>query len=55
MTNSKKIIEKLEKDNFITLENEITETYKVLTSFNYLKDIITTINIPEEIENEILE
>ena len=51
----KKIIEKLEKDNFITLENEITETYKVLTSFNYLKDIITTINIPEEIENEIPE
>jgi hypothetical protein len=51
----KKVIEKLEKDNFITLENEITETYKVLTSFNYLKDIITTINIPEEIENEIPE
>ncbi|MDO6425260.1 hypothetical protein Q4521_22485, partial [Saccharophagus degradans] len=37
----KKIIEKLEKDNFITLENEITETYKGLTSFNYLKEIIT--------------
>jgi len=51
----KKIIERLEKDNFITLENEISETYKVLTSFNYLKDIITTINIPEEIENEIPE
>lgn len=51
----KKIIEKLEKDNFITLENEISETYKVLTSFNYLKDLILTINIPEEIENEIPE
>jgi uncharacterized membrane protein len=51
----KKIIEKLEKDNFVTLENEVSETYKVLTSFNYLKDIITTINIPEEIENEIPE
>ena len=52
----KKIIEKLEKDNhFITLENEITETYKVLNSLNYLKDIITAINIPEEIENEIPE
>ncbi|REE07649.1 hypothetical protein DFQ09_1133 [Winogradskyella pacifica] len=49
----KKLIEKLEKDNFITLENEISETYKVLTSLNYLKDIITAINIPEEIENEI--
>lgn len=51
----KKLIEKLEKDNFITKENEITETYKVLTSFNYLKEIITTINIPEEVENEIPE
>lgn len=51
----KKIIERLEKDNFIALENEISETYKVLTSFNYLKDLITTINIPEEIENEIPE
>ncbi len=51
----KKIIERLEKENFITLENELSETYKVLTSFNYLKDIITTINIPEAIENEIPE
>jgi len=51
----KKIIEKLKNDNFITLESEISETYKVLTSFNYLKDIINTINIPEEIENEIPE
>jgi len=51
----KKIIEKLEKDNFIALENEISETYKVLSSFNYLKDIISTINIPEETENEIPE
>lgn len=51
----KKIIERLEKDNFITLEDEISESYKVLTSFNYLKDMISAINIPEEIENEIPE
>lgn len=50
-----KLIEKLEKDNFISLENEIEETYKVLTSFNYLKDLISIINIPEEIDNEIPE
>ncbi|NLB62967.1 MAG: hypothetical protein GX801_02520 [Fibrobacter sp.] len=49
----KKVIEKLEKDNFVALENEISETYKVLTSFNYLKDIINIIHIPEDIENEI--
>lgn len=51
----KKIIEKLAKDNYISLENEISETYKVLSSFNYLKDLINTINIPEEIANEIPE
>ena len=51
----KKIIEKLEKDNFISLENELSETYKVLTSFDYLKDLISTINIPESVENEIPE
>jgi len=50
-----KLIEILEKENFITLENEILETYKVLTSFNYLKDLINSINIPEDIENEIPE
>ncbi|WP_179022155.1 condensin complex protein MksE [Winogradskyella forsetii] len=49
----KKIIDRLQKENFIILENEITETYKVLTSLNYLKDIINAINISEDIENEI--
>ncbi|SEA40481.1 condensin complex protein MksE [Psychroflexus halocasei] len=51
----KRIIEKLEKENFITLEDEISETYKVLTSFHYLKDMVTAINIPEDVENEIPE
>jgi hypothetical protein len=51
----KKLIEKLEKDNFIILENEITKGYKVLTSFNYLKNLVNTVNISGEIENEIPE
>lgn len=51
----KKIIDKLVKDNYISLENELTETYKVLTSFHYLKDLIDSINIPQETENEIPE
>ena len=55
LENIKKIIDRMKNENFISLENEISETYKVLTSFNYLKDIITVINIPEEIENEIPE
>jgi len=51
----KKLIERFEKEGFIKLENELLETYKVLTSFNYLKDLINTINIPENLENEIPE
>lgn len=51
----KKIIEQLVKDDFVALENEMSETYKVLTSFNYLKELVTAINIPEEIEHEIPE
>ena len=49
----KRIIEKLEKDSYVALENELSETYKVLNSFNYLKDLVNTINIPEDIKNEI--
>jgi flagellar motor component MotA len=51
----KKIIESLERESFVALENEITDTYKVLASFKYLEEIIDTINIPEEIANEIPE
>lgn len=51
----KKVIEQLVKDDFVALENEMNETYKVLTSFNYLKELVTAINIPEEVENEIPE
>ena len=48
-----KTIESLERESFIALENEITSTYKVLASFKYLEELIDTINIPEEIANEI--
>lgn len=51
----KKVIETVERESFIALENEITDTYKVLASFKYLEEIIDTINIPEEIANEIPE
>jgi hypothetical protein len=51
----KKLISKLEKDNYIALENKISEEYKVLTSFNYLKDLVDEINISGEIENETFE
>ena len=51
----RKIIEMLRKDSFLELENEITGYYKVLASFKYLELLITSINIPDEVQNEIPE
>jgi len=50
-----KILEDLKKDRFIELENEISHQYKVLASFKYLEQIVMTINISEEVKNEIPE
>ncbi len=55
LENIREIVKKMVNEDFIALENEISETYKVLTSFNYLKDLINQINIPENIEDEIPE
>ena len=50
-----KILKKLVDETFIELENEITHQYKVLASFKYLEQLILTINIPDEVKNEIPE
>ncbi|MDD2244738.1 MAG: hypothetical protein PHR13_09035 [Dysgonamonadaceae bacterium] len=50
-----KLLTMLVNDSFIELENEITHQYKVLASFKYLEQIILTINIPDNIRNEIPE
>lgn len=50
-----KAIELLCKDGFAELENEILKSYKVLSSFKYLEDLINNINIPENIQHEIPE
>lgn len=50
-----KILKKLIDDTFIELENDITNQYKVLASFKYLEQLILTINIPDEVKNEIPE
>jgi hypothetical protein len=50
-----KILKILADDSFIEIENPITRQYKVLASFNYLEQLILTINIPEDIKNEIPE
>lgn len=48
-----RIMTMLINDTFIELENEITHQYKVLASFKYLEQLILTINIPDEVRNEI--
>ncbi|SKB39429.1 hypothetical protein SAMN05660776_0927 [Salegentibacter holothuriorum] len=50
-----KLVDYLLKDNFLELQDEITNTYKVLSSFEYLEELIMTLNIPEDIANEIPE
>ena len=50
-----KTIEDLCKAGFAEMENEILKTYKILSSFKYLEELVTNINIPEEVQNEIPE
>lgn len=50
-----RVLKKLIDDTFIELENDITHQYKVLASFKYLEQLILTINIPDEIIDEIPE
>ncbi|MCH5597251.1 hypothetical protein [Niabella ginsengisoli] len=45
----------LVKDKFIDIEDPNFQRYKVLASFKYLEQIVMTINISEEIKNEIPE
>lgn len=50
-----KVIESLCKDGYAEIENEILKSYKVLSSFKYLEELINNINIPEEVQHEIPE
>lgn len=50
-----KVLKKLIDDSFIELENDITQQYKVLASFKYLEKLVLSINIPEEVKDEIPE
>lgn len=50
-----KVIENLCKEGFAELENEILKSYKILSSFKYLEELVMNINIPEEVQNEIPE
>jgi hypothetical protein len=50
-----KIVDTLCKDGFAEMENEILKSYKVLSSFKYLEELINNINIPDEVQHEIPE
>jgi len=50
-----KMVDNLYKEGFIDMENEILKTYKILTSYKYLRELVMNINIPEEVQNEIPE
>jgi hypothetical protein len=50
-----KVVENLCKDGFAEIENEILKSYKILSSFKYVEELVMNINIPEEVQNEIPE
>lgn len=49
----KKLVDRLRNDGFVELENEISDSYKVLASFSYLETLILNINLSEDASDEI--
>ncbi len=50
-----KLVKSLCEDTFADLESEILKSYKILSSFHYLEDLIQNIQIPDEVQDEIPE
>lgn len=50
-----KAVESLCKEGFAEIENEILRSYKILSSFKYLEELVMSINIPEDVQDEIPE
>jgi hypothetical protein len=48
-----RIVDSFCKDGFAEVENEILKSYKVLSSFKYLEELVYNINIPDEVQHEI--
>lgn len=49
------LIKLLVKEGFAELENEFTNEYKVVAAFSYAEQLILSITIPEDVQNEIPE
>lgn len=45
------MIRQLTRDSFLELENEKTNTYKVMSSWNYLERLIESINIYDDTQD----
>lgn len=50
-----KLINELERMGFIEKENETEATWRVLTAFHYIEELVDCINITDEEQNEIPE
>lgn len=50
-----KLVKELENIGMIEKENELDGTYKVLTAFHYMEEMIDCITISEEVQDEIPE
>jgi len=48
-----KLVAELEKSGMIELENEHDSTYKVLTAFHYMENLVDCITISEELNDEV--
>ena len=49
------IIDRLVRESFIENESVLNNTYKVMSSWNYLEKLVESINLTEDIENEVSE
>ena len=50
-----KLLKELESMGLIEKENELDGTYKVLSAFHYMEDLVDCITISEEVQDEIPE
>lgn len=50
-----KLVKELENMGLVEKENELDGTYKVLSSFHYMEDLVDCITISEEVQDEIPE
>jgi hypothetical protein len=48
-------VKSLCEDTFAELESDVLKSYKILSSFHYLEDLIQNIQIPDEVQDEIPE